>query len=140
MNYRWWLINTLDKHWWGFAVVNVLVVASFVARVFLMIYLLSVEVRVASRRPDARAAAAQRRARAPPPSTSLDDAFVPPTDGRGAARAATQGPPAVTRAPNARARAGDASPRSSPRDACVVVARQHTEIDPSRVRRRDDSS
>ena len=42
MNYRWYLLETLKDNWWGFGVTNILVVLSWVARVFLFPYLLIV--------------------------------------------------------------------------------------------------
>ena len=50
MNYRWWLIHTLQEHWIGFAVVNVLIIVSFALRIVLMGYLLAFEARKTGRR------------------------------------------------------------------------------------------
>jgi len=44
MNYRWYLIQTLEGDWWGFGFNNVLVVLSWAARVVLYPYLLAVEI------------------------------------------------------------------------------------------------
>merc|ERR1719247_2112413 len=44
MNYRWWLIHTLDAHKARFAVVNALIVVSFALRIVLMGYLLAFEI------------------------------------------------------------------------------------------------
>mmetsp|Transcript_63061 Transcript_63061/g.186286 ORF Transcript_63061/g.186286 Transcript_63061/m.186286 type:complete len:371 (-) Transcript_63061:308-1420(-) len=44
MNYRWYLINTLEKNWIGFGIVNALVVASWLERVLMFTYLLVAEI------------------------------------------------------------------------------------------------
>jgi hypothetical protein len=44
MNYRWYLINTLENDWIGFGIVNGFVVASWAGRVVLFTYLLVVEI------------------------------------------------------------------------------------------------
>lgn len=44
MNYRWYLINTLEENWIGFGIVNLVVVASWGGRVILFTYLLVVEI------------------------------------------------------------------------------------------------
>ena len=44
MNYRWYLINTLEENWIGFGIVNLFVVASWAGRVTLFTYLLIVEI------------------------------------------------------------------------------------------------
>ncbi len=44
MNYRWYLINTLEENWIGFGIVNGVVVASWAGRVFMFTYLLIVEI------------------------------------------------------------------------------------------------
>lgn len=44
MNYRWYLINTLEENWIGFGIVNLFVVASWAGRVALFTYLLIVEI------------------------------------------------------------------------------------------------
>lgn len=44
MNYRWYLLQTLEEDWIGFAVVNVLVVFSWMARIVLFGYLLAFEI------------------------------------------------------------------------------------------------
>lgn len=44
MNYRWYLINTLEDDWIGFGIVNGLVAASWAGRVVLFTYLLLVEI------------------------------------------------------------------------------------------------
>mmetsp|Transcript_14542 Transcript_14542/g.19388 ORF Transcript_14542/g.19388 Transcript_14542/m.19388 type:complete len:160 (+) Transcript_14542:30-509(+) len=40
MNWRWWLIQTLEKNRLDFAVVNVVLVSTFAARAVLLVYLL----------------------------------------------------------------------------------------------------
>jgi hypothetical protein len=44
MNYRWYLINTLEENWFGFGIVNCIVVLSWAGRVVLFTYLLLVEI------------------------------------------------------------------------------------------------
>ena len=44
MNYRWYLINTLEENWIGFGIVNCIVVASWAGRVVMFTYLLIVEI------------------------------------------------------------------------------------------------
>ncbi|KAL7534346.1 hypothetical protein ACHAWF_004806 [Thalassiosira exigua] len=44
MNYRWYLINTLEENWIGFGIVNVVVVASWAGRVLIFTYLLVAEI------------------------------------------------------------------------------------------------
>lgn len=44
MNYRWYLINTLEENWIGFGIVNGFVVASWAGRVLMFTYLLIVEI------------------------------------------------------------------------------------------------
>mmetsp|Transcript_28230 Transcript_28230/g.60608 ORF Transcript_28230/g.60608 Transcript_28230/m.60608 type:complete len:367 (-) Transcript_28230:384-1484(-) len=44
MNYRWYLINTLEENWIGFGIVNLVVVASWGGRVIMFTYLLVVEI------------------------------------------------------------------------------------------------
>lgn len=44
MNYRWYLINTLESNWVGFGIVNCIVVLSWAGRVILFTYLLLVEI------------------------------------------------------------------------------------------------
>ena len=44
MNYRWYLINTLEKNWIGFGIVNGIVVASWAGRVVMFSYLLIMEI------------------------------------------------------------------------------------------------
>lgn len=44
MNYRWYLINTLEDNWIGFGIVNAIVVASWAGRVMMFTYLLFVEI------------------------------------------------------------------------------------------------
>lgn len=44
MNYRWYLIQTLEKDWIGFAIVNVLVTLSWAYRIILFAYLLAWEI------------------------------------------------------------------------------------------------
>lgn len=44
MNYRWYLLNSLEENWIGFGVVNVLVVAGFGGRVVMFSYLLMWEI------------------------------------------------------------------------------------------------
>lgn len=44
MNYRWYLLQTLEEDWIGFAVVNVFVVLSWMARIVLFGYLLTFEI------------------------------------------------------------------------------------------------
>ena len=44
MNYRWYLINTLEEDWIGFGIVNGFVAASWAGRVVLFTYLLVVEI------------------------------------------------------------------------------------------------
>merc|ERR1719197_1979008 len=40
MNYRWWLLQTLNRNRIDFAIVNILLVASFAGRVVLMVWLI----------------------------------------------------------------------------------------------------
>jgi hypothetical protein len=44
MNYRWYLLNTLEEDWIGFGVVNCFVAASWAGRVVMFTYLLLVEI------------------------------------------------------------------------------------------------
>lgn len=44
MNYRWYLLQTLEKDWIGFGIVNVFVAASWAGRVVMFTYLLLVEI------------------------------------------------------------------------------------------------
>lgn len=44
MNYRWYLINTLEENWVGFGIVNCLVVAGWAGRVVTFAYLLVAEI------------------------------------------------------------------------------------------------
>lgn len=44
MNYRWYLINTLEENWIGFGIVNGLVVASWAGRVVMFAHLLVAEI------------------------------------------------------------------------------------------------
>lgn len=44
MNYRWYLINTLEENWIGFGIVNCLVVAGWAGRVVMFTYLLVAEI------------------------------------------------------------------------------------------------
>lgn len=44
MNYRWYLINTLEKNWIGFGIVNGFVVLSWAGRVVMFTYLLVAEI------------------------------------------------------------------------------------------------
>ena len=44
MNYRWYLMNTLEKNWIGFGIVNGFVVASWAGRVVMFTYLLIKEI------------------------------------------------------------------------------------------------
>merc|ERR1711862_462722 len=44
MNYRWYLINTLEEDWVGFGVTNVLTVLGWGGRVIMFTYLLVVEI------------------------------------------------------------------------------------------------
>merc|ERR1719199_1864216 len=44
MNYRWYLLQTLEADWVGFAIVNVLVVMSWSYRIVLFVYLLLWEI------------------------------------------------------------------------------------------------
>lgn len=44
MNYRWYLINTLEENWIGFGIVNAFVVASWAGRVIMFTYLLTMEI------------------------------------------------------------------------------------------------
>ena len=44
MNYRWYLLQTLDRDWIGFAIVNILVVISWAYRIVLFSYLLLWEI------------------------------------------------------------------------------------------------
>eukprot|EP00571_Detonula_confervacea_P014984 CAMPEP_0172308752 /NCGR_PEP_ID=MMETSP1058-20130122/9256_1 /TAXON_ID=83371 /ORGANISM="Detonula confervacea, Strain CCMP 353" /LENGTH=345 /DNA_ID=CAMNT_0013021245 /DNA_START=214 /DNA_END=1251 /DNA_ORIENTATION=- len=44
MNYRWYLINTLEDNWIGFGIVNGIVVASWAGRVMMFTYLLFMEI------------------------------------------------------------------------------------------------
>ncbi|KAL9181789.1 hypothetical protein ACHAXT_012132 [Thalassiosira profunda] len=44
MNYRWYLINTLEENWVGFGIVNGFVVVSWAGRVLLFTYLLIAEI------------------------------------------------------------------------------------------------
>lgn len=44
MNYRWYLINTLEENWIGFGIVNAVVVVGWAGRVIMFSYLLFVEI------------------------------------------------------------------------------------------------